>query len=259
MNALTRTILATGIAALIGASLPAQAQDAEEAEPSMIYDTRISIKPGHMRQFARGMAAWKECYLEHGGEDTWSIWRDRESSAVHWVSSMAGWADLGEDDAAGEACVSIVEMELAPHVTEVQSRFARSMPAWNRADEDDEVMNNVVRLHQFRVEDGDAFREAVSNMVAIWKEADFEHMPYWYDVIGNNAGEAGYFAAVGWENFAAMDEDRTSGNDVLVEAVGEEQAEAMWDAMRDALHDDWEYSTVLLSRMTELSHSEDDE
>lgn len=260
MRASSLTLLSAGILILIGSTLPVQADDHDEgAEARMIYDTRIGIKPGHFRKFRQGMAAWKSCYLENDGESTWSIWRDMESPAVHWVSSMEGWADMGEQDAASEACASIVEEQLAPHVTSVQSRFARSMPDWNREDDDDEVTNEVVRLHQFRVDDGSAFRAAVSSMAEIWKEAEHEHMPYWYDVIGNNAGEAGYFAAVGWENFAAMDEDRMGGNEVLVEAVGEERAEAMWDALSNSLHDDWEYSTLLLSRLGDLSHSPDSE
>jgi hypothetical protein len=90
------------------------------------------------------------------------------------------------------------------------------------------------------------------------KEAKYEHMGSWYDVIGSSSNEPDYFVVTHYDNFAAMDEDRTGPYNVVKEQAGEERADELWDQFGDSLKDDWEYFTVLLRRDTELSHSNDD-
>ncbi|MGK7296658.1 MAG: hypothetical protein ACNS61_12680 [Candidatus Wenzhouxiangella sp. M2_3B_020] len=235
------TVLVPGIAA------------AQEDESQMIEITEIDLKAGHWRKFADGMESYISCYEEEGGEGSWSAWWDVEHSTIHLVSQMDGWAEMDERDEASMKCWSVIEEEISPHITDVETSFARSLPDWSG----DAEGYDVVRLHRFRVDDGRAFRETVGTITGILKEAEYEHLGSWYDVIGNDAGEPDYFVVAHYENFAAMDEDRAGPYRTVVDAEGEERADELWAQFGDSLHDDWEYSTLLLSRSSDLGYSPD--
>ena len=247
-----RTLL-TGIAA--GIVLVPGVAAAQDDESHMIEITEIDIKAGHWRKFSAGMESYISCYEEQEGEGSWSAWWDMEHSTIHLVSQMDGWADMDERDEASMKCWSVIEEEIAPHITKVETSFARPLPDWSG----DAEGYDVVRLHRFRVDDESAFRETVGTVTDILEEAEYEHLGSWYDVIGNDAGEPDYFVVEHFDDFAEMDEDRAGAYRAVLDAEGEERADDLWEQFGDSLHDDWEYSTLLLSRSSELAYSPDED
>ncbi|NCO18537.1 MAG: hypothetical protein GW900_00510 [Gammaproteobacteria bacterium] len=225
---------------------------AQETPVRMLEITEIGVKIGHEMKFRVGVKAYLKCYGEKGGEGSWSTWRnvDGSGTSYHVVSSRSGWAELGKVDAARESCWPMIEEQVAPHMESVSTRFARHMPDWSGTPGDD---NTVVRLHQFRVEDGKKFREVVGAVTAVMKESKYPHLGSWYDVLGNSSNEADYFVVAYYKDFAAMDEDRQTAYEAVKASAGEQRADALWEDFGDSLTDDWDYFTMLLHRDDELS------
>lgn len=230
---------------------------AQETPVRMLEVTEIEVKLGHEMKFREGVKAYMQCYEEKDGAGNWSAWRNVGGSGTsyHIVSSHSSWAELGQTDAVRNACWSIIDEQVTPHVNSVSTSFARHMPDWSGTPGND---NTIVRLHQFRVEDGEKFREAVGAITTIMKEAEYPHMGSWYDMIGNSSDEPDYFVVAYYKDFAAMDEDRDGSYEAVKAAAGEERADALWDDFGDALTDDWEYFTMLLHREDELSRMAED-
>ena len=251
---ITKAILTLGASALLAASITAVAQD--EDESYILQITEVDIKLGHVSQFREALKPYHACLIENDDDASWSAWRNvgGDGTTYHFVSDMANWAEMDASDEAAEACWSEHRENVFPHVASVSNSFARPMPDWSGDAED----YSVVRLHQFRVDDGEQFREAVGAITSILKEAEHEHLGSWYDMIGNSSNEPDYFVVSHYENFAAMDEERAGPYKVVSEYAGEERADELWQQFGDALQDDWEYFHDMLRRDTELSHSNED-
>lgn len=252
---ITKTILALGASALLVSSMAAIAQ--EEDESYILEMTEVGIKLGHEAKFRDAVKPFNACIVENDADADWSAWRNvgGDGTTYWFVSTMTGWAEMDSPDQAGMKCWPEHVDNIMPHVSSISTSFARPMPDWSG----DAEGYNVVRLHQFRVDDGSAFREAVGAITSILKEAEHEHLGSWYDMIGNSSNEPDYFVVSHYDNFAAMDEDRAGPYSVVREHAGEERADELWEQFGDALHDDWEYFHVMLRRDTELSHSSSDD
>jgi len=251
---ITRTILALGATAALAASMTVIAQ--EEEESHILSMTEVGIKLGHVSQFRDALKPYHACLRENDDDADWSAWRNvgGDGTTYWFVSTMANWAEMDTPDEAGETCWPEHMENIIPHVELISTSFARPMPDWSGDAED----YSVVRLHQWRVEDGAAFREAAGAITSIMKEAEYEHMGSWYDMIGNSSNEPDYFVVTHFDDFAAMDEDRAGAYDVVSEHAGEARADELWEQFGDSLKDDWEYFHVMLRRDSELSHSSDD-
>jgi hypothetical protein len=242
------------VAVLAGSALLALSavSVAQDTPVRMLEVTEIGVKIGHEMKFREGVKAYMQCYEEQGGGGNWSAWRNVGGSGIsyHIVSFRSGWADLGQTDAARDSCWSKIDEQVSPHMESVSTSFARHMPDWSGSPGDG---NTVVRLHQFRVDDGEKFRETVGAITSIMKESDYPHLGSWYNVLGNSSNEPDYFVVAYYKDFAAMDEDRDGAYDAVKAAAGEERAEELWDDFGEALTDDWDYFTVLLRRDDALS------
>jgi len=244
-------IAATALTLSAGASIAV----AQESDNQMLSMTRIYLEPVSWGAFGAAMSEYIECYTENEGDQSWSAWRDVGNEVVWIVSSMDGWAAMDEERGeASRACYPILEENMPAVVKKTKTEYARYLSDWSDSAED----FDVVRLHQFMVEEGDEFREVVGKMTSMVKEAEDAPVGVWYSMIGVDAGEVNYFQVSQYENFAAMDADRPSYNSVMVEELGEEGAEEMWDEMMDSLADDG-YKTVLLARQPAWSYSTDEE
>jgi len=249
----THTLLTLGVCAVILFGPLAFAQ--QENDSHLLQITRVEVKFGHTSKFHEGMQAWKSCYVDNDGTNTWSVWNnvDGRAGVYHLVSPMDNWAALDSPEPAGHECRSVIEQEIAPHVTSVTTTHARHMPNWSGEADDYEV----VRLHQFRAAgNGRKFREAVGEITTILKDAEYDHLGSWYRVVGGDSRRPNYFVVEHFDNFAAMDEDRTDAYRALLDAAGEERGEALWEQFGNSLRDDWEYSSELLRRVDELSRAE---
>ncbi|NBB93535.1 MAG: hypothetical protein GVY32_10255 [Gammaproteobacteria bacterium] len=250
-----KKLLAAALAAAI--CMPVAADDHEDDGNQMLSIMDLSIQHGHGMQFREAMTAYMDCYVENGGTNEWSTWAavDGEPNRMMIVSNIEMWAELDADDPGDEACWPEHGPELTSHVSSANRQMFRRMPDWSG----DAEGYTVVQLHNFRVEDGEAFSEVVGEMVGMMKDAEYEHMGTWYDAVGNQRWAADYFVVDHYENFAAMDEDRKGVNGVMVDALGEEGAAEIWDRFGDTLADMEPYWTLTLRRVDSLSHMASDE
>lgn len=251
---MTKTMLALGASALLASSMTVTAQD--EDESPVLQMTRVEIKLGHGTQFREALKPYNACVAGKDPDASWGAWRNigGEGTSYWFVSTMANWAEMDEPNQATADCWPEHEDSVMAHVSSISTGFARRIAEWSGEAED----YQVVRLHQFRVDDGSEFREAVSAITSILKEAEYEHLGTWYRMIGNSSNEPDFFVVSHYDDFAAMDEDRPSLYSVVREHSGQERADELWEQFDDALKEDWEYFHVMLRRDLELSHSSDD-
>ncbi len=246
-------ILALGTCALLAAGSTAFAQ--ENNDGYLLEITKVGVKIGHDMKFNEDVKAYHQCLVEREYEGAWSAWSNvgGKGREYHFVSTMDNWAELDSVNEAVRACWSEHHDSLTSHARSVETYYARHMADWSG----DAEGYSVVRLHQFRVKDGRAFRETVGTIAGTLKEAEYPQMGNWYNVMGNDSTEPDYFVVVPYNNFAAMD-DSTSPYEALVEAAGEARAEELWEQFGNSLRDDSEYFTALLRREDDLSYSGED-
>jgi hypothetical protein len=245
----THTLLTLGVCAMLVFGSAAFAQ--QEDDSHMLQITRVEVNFGHISNFREGMQAWRSCYIDNDGSNHWSVWNnvDGRAGVFHIVSVMENWAGFDSPDSASRECRPVIEEQIAPHVTSVETIYARHMAEWSGEAED----YDVVRLHHFRAAgNGQQFRETVGEITGILKEAGYEHLGGWYSVIGGDSARPNYFVVDHYTNFADLDEDRTGPYQAVVDAVGEERGDALWEQFGESLRDDREYVSELLRRVAEL-------
>ncbi len=251
----TTAILALGVTAMLAASLPAVGQEDDDSYIMRITEVKVNL--GHEPKFREAVKSYHACVAENAPDEQWRAWRQVGGNGIgyHFVSRMANWAEMDEPNEAGRACWSEHGENIAAHVSSMSTRFARPMPEWSGNAEN----FSVIRLHQFRVKDGAAFREAAGAVASILKEAWDDYSAFWMRMVANSSNEPSYVRVSHWENFAAWDEDsdRDSAYDTVVAAVGEERADELWAQWDEALRDDWQYFTVILRADPELSRMGD--
>lgn len=252
MKARTKLLAAALVA---GFCLPVVADDHEEKSDPLLFIMELSVKHGHDMKFREAMTAYMACYAENGGADEWSTWApvDGAPNDMWIVSSMDMWAEMDSEDSAEQACWSEHGTELTSHIADANRRIHRRMDDWSGEAEG----YSVVKLHNFRVKEGDDFREIAGEMTGMMKDAGYEHMGTWYRSVSQQRWAADYFVVEHFDNFAAMDEDRKGVNGVMVDALGDEGAEQMWDRFGDTLADMEPYWNNILRRVDSMSHSPD--
>ena len=253
----TTKILAAAVA--LALALPAAADNHDKDGNTKLAIHHVHVKMGHGAQFRAGMEAYSACLAESDYKDAYSVWQslDGDRTGFHIVSQFELWAEFDEEDEISDACWAKDEIRdgIFNHMASWETHYAERMADWSgNADG-----YSIVRLHNFRVDDGSAFRSLVGEITGYMKEAKYEHMGTWYDVIGGSAWDADYFVVEHFANYAAMDEKRKGANGVLVDAVGEEKAEAFWDKFGDALTDEKGYWSELLQRRDSMGYSPEED
>lgn len=246
------TTAAISAALLVATSSAIMAQDEETDTPKLSMG-EITVKMGHSDEFRDGVAAWKACYLENNGESTWSTWQrmDGDSGSYYVNFNMSKWAEIDEDDAASEACSSVVDEQIAPHMKSSNWRWAEYMPDVSR--NASPAGHDVALVYFFRVEDGQKFNSVVSEVVAAVREVEGDARGYWYEMYGGDEHAADYLIAITFENFAEWDEDEPPGVwAVAAEHYGEEKAAELRADFRASVDAVWDYT---YRRIDELSHS----
>lgn len=249
---ISKLISALGACLVLGFATTAFAQEQED-EDYILEVTKVGVKIGQEMKFREAVKAYHQCLIDNEYEGNWSTWSNvgGEGREYHFVSTMNNWAEMDSPHQAGETCWAEHHDNLTPHANSVAVIFARPMSDWSGEAED----YTVVRLHHFRVDDNREFRDAVSAITSILKDAEYEHLGEWYQTIGGGADKPNYFVVAHYDNFAALDEDRTGPYQALVDAAGQERADELWEQFDDALRDDREYFSDLLRRDDELSYS----
>ena len=250
-------LLAAAVALTL--TLPAVADNHESEATQKLAIHHVHVKMGHGAEFRAGMEAYSACLAEGDYEDSYSVWQavDGDRTGYHIVASFELWAEFDEDDDVSDACWGKDEIRdgVFDHMASWETSYAERKPEWSGNAEG----YDVVKLHNFRVDDGAGFRSLVAEITGYMKEADYEHMGTWYDMMGGSYWGADYFVVEHFANFAAMDEKRKGANGVLRDAVGEEKAEEFWDKFGETLEDEKGYWSNLLARRDSMGYSPDDD
>jgi hypothetical protein len=243
----------------LACAMPAVADNHETDGSHKLAIHHVHVKMGHGAAFKAGMEAYSACLAEGDYDDSYSVWHavDGDRTSYHIVASFDMWAEFDEEDEVSNACWAKEGMRegIFDHMASWKTHYAERLPDWSGEAEG----YSVVRLHNFRVEDGSDFRALVSEITGYMKDAEYEHMGTWYDMMGGSSWNADYFVVEHFENFAAMDEKRKGANGVLVDAVGEEKAEEFWDNFGDTLTDEKGYWSNTLQRQDSMGYSPEDE
>lgn len=252
----SKTMLAAAAAMAATLPLTATAQDDGEAYHLAIHT--VNAKLGSIPEFRAGMEAYSNCLAENDGDSGYSVWRsmDGDRTGFHIVNRFDTWAEMDEDSPASDACWGNNEIRAGvfDNISSWETSYATKMPEWSGDAED----YTVVQLHNFRVSDGDDFRDVVGEMMGYMKEAEYEHHPDWFNVMPGGYWEADMFAVSHFADFGAMDEDRKGVMGVLNETVGEERAEQMWEAWGDSMEDMRGYWRETLALQPSMGYSPDD-
>ncbi len=228
----------------------AQAQDAERGFILSLGES--TIKPGHDAKFREGVQAWKACYLENGGEWTWSMWRrmQGEGTVYTLTSGMANWAEMDDNnDEAGKKCRSLVVDLIQPHIESSNYNLARSLPAWSMKGD---AENNVAWVTFWQVEDYPTFIATVKEVHDAMRTNEGDLRSYWYRSIGGGPDSFDYFAVTPYESFTAMDVERDGVWTVVENAVGKEKRDQLQEDFRGSVKESWSYIYTLVK---DLSHN----
>jgi hypothetical protein len=228
------------------------AQAQEEARGFILSLGESTIKPGHDDKFRDGVKAWKKCYLENGGDWTWSMWRrvQGEGTVYTLSSGMANWAEMDEAaDEAGKKCRSIVVEMIQPHIQSSNYSLSRSLPAWSKSES---VENNVAWVTFWQVENYATFVATVKSVQDIMRTAEGDLRSYWYRGIGGGTDSFDYFAVTPFESFTAMDVERDGVWTVVEKAAGKEKRDQLQEDFRGSVKESWSY---LYTRVKDLSHN----
>jgi hypothetical protein len=252
MNKTTK-LLAVAFAAAW--ALPGAADNHDKDASQKLAIHHVHVKMGHGMEFRKGMEAYSACLAENGYEESYSVWQavDGDRTGYHIVAPFELWAEYDDEDEISAACWAEEEIRdgVFDHMASWETSYAERLADWSG----DTEGSKVVKLHNFRVEDGSEFRSLVGEIVGYMKEAKYEHMGTWYDVIGGGYWDPNYFLVEHFENFAAMDEKRKGANKILVDTVGEEKAEQFWEKFGEALDDEKGYWSNKLVRRDSMGYS----
>lgn len=244
----------------LACSLPVVADNHEgDDESYKLTIHHVHAKLDSIPAFQAGMEAYADCVEENGAEEGYSVWRaiDGDRTKFHIVNQFGAWAEMDEDNEASAACWGneAIRAGVFDNMASWQTRHAEKMPAWSGDSEN----YTVVRLHNFRVEEGDDFRALVGEMMGYMEEAEYEHQPDWFDVMSSGYWTADFFAVSHYENFAALDEDRAGVDGILREAVGEQRADQIWEDWGDTLAEEKGYWRETIELQPSMGYSPDEE
>lgn len=227
----------------------AYAQD--EAQSQILSLSELTIKADHDSQFRSGVKDWINCYMENDGEWAWNMWRRVQGEGnVYILSSfMNNWAEMDENDPAGQECQSIVQNSIMPNIEKSEYNLARTIPELSKTEM---VENNVISVYFWRVKNGTLFRETVNEVESTIREAEGEPRGYWYSSVGGNTKAPHYFVVTPYSSFAAMDVEMDGVWTVVENEHGSNRREELQADYREAVDVSWSY---MFRKDTELSRS----
>lgn len=245
-----RRIMTAAIAGLLATGT--SAQEATEIEDYLLEIGHIQVEYDEMTAFTEALGAYKACYAGKGGKDGWAAWHNHDGAGFQYyiVSRIDRWSELDAVDEADRACWAEHAEALLDTIERFDTYYARKLPAWSGTSPE---ASKVVRLHQFRVDNGPEFRSTIGEITRIMKDAGYPHVGSWFDVQGGARDYPHYFAVEYFDDFAAMDEERAGPYQTVVDAAGAKIAEELWEQYRDSLENAGGYWNQLIHYNEALS------
>lgn len=203
--------------------------------------THIKVKMGHEAQFAEGVKMYKKCYVENGGEDTWSFWsRMQGKGTVYAVTSMMeNWAEMDkEPDTASRMCRTMFPSFIAPHMEEVYTSITSFMPSISK---DGSGTMDKVWVTYFQVKNEQDFMTVINAVTAEIKKAEGDERGYWYSFQGGSKDSPDYLVAWPFDKYADLDKDMDGVWTVYENAHGKKKTAEMRAMYRNAVEDSWGY------------------
>jgi hypothetical protein len=203
--------------------------------------THIKVKMGHEAQFAEGVKMYKKCYVENGGEDTWSFWsRLQGKGTVYAVTSMMeNWAEMDkEPDAASGMCRAMFPSFISPHMEEVYTSITSFMPSISK---DGSGTMDKVWVTYFQVKNKQDFMTVINAVTAEIKKAEGDERGYWYSFQGGSKDSPDYLVAWPFDKYADLDKDMDGVWTVYENAHGKKKTAEMRAMYRNAVEDSWGY------------------
>jgi len=239
-----KTILFVACFALL---LPTTTQAQEDQ--SVIMDlTAYTIKFGENSNFTEDVKKWKKCYKNNNGTGTWNVWHRLQGKGNIYVATnlFKNWAEMEQTDAAGKACRSIAMEFIIPHIENIEYNTTRSMPEFSRKTVLEGL--SLVWVTSFKVNDSEAFKEAVKEMSSAISKKEGDSRGYWYRFMGGEAAD--YFVSTPFTGFADLDTVREGIWELYENANGKSKSDALRQKFMDVIDEQWSYTYTL---ETELS------
>ena len=209
----------------------------QEEKGPLMHIMEFTIKEGHQKDFMSGLKDWKSCYLENGGEESWSVWSRMmgDGSVVSITFWSDNWAQLDEEDdpKISENCDPLVYDQLMPHVEKLNRMITRMKPGWSNSEPGD---GPIVVANFFEVDDYGSFEEVVSEVTETLRDENGNPRGTWFSVMSGKEGPD-YFVTERYDNFAGLDADRDGVWKTYADAHGESKMKEMREKFRNALGD----------------------
>ncbi|NBC28036.1 MAG: hypothetical protein GVY08_14330 [Bacteroidetes bacterium] len=239
-----------GLVMLLAFAGIANAQD--ENERQILSLTEFTIKPGHTSAFQEGVKSWKECYLDNEGTWTWNVWdRMNGKGSVYLLTSYtSSWAEMDEDDEAGQMCAPIVLQLIMPNVEVAENQYFYTMPDWSPTPSGEQ--SNFVEVAYFKISHYDRFVDLVTGVTGIIEDVEGDKRSSWYDSYGRSPGQFHYMSVVGHDSLASLDNPETNIWEVIIDAEGEDRRDELVDLYYQSVEESWMY---MYRRMEDMSYS----
>ena len=237
-------------ATLVLSSVPSAVFGQENGESSgdlyTVYDLHVRL--GEEPAFREGMTAWKDCYSEQDGKETWTAYRRLQGKGIVYavVFSNPTWEEIGRRDPAAQACQSVLRERIDPHLDAVETMISRFMPDISG----EPGPHELAEVYSFEVGDASAFMAVVEAVTGVMREDGEGLRGWWHYTRGGGPGTADFFVVDPFQDFAAMDEQRSSPWARYAAVHGEDAAAEMRTKFREAVDDEWSY---LYRRVADLS------
>ena len=224
--------------------------NAQSNNYTLLNSDEITVKPGHNAAFVEGVKQYKACYLENEGEGSWNMWRRQQGTGNVYVltGSMAKWAEMEEEDAAGQACYMIYLNLIFPHIESQATYTSTSMPEYSTTVPEGTKYASVT---YYEVSNESAFTNVVSTVSDAIKKKEGDFRASWYNIALAGPEAADFFAATFHKSFSELDVKRDTPAKIYTDLVGEDKAQELWDIWFSTLQNSWSFTYKL---ETELSN-----
>lgn len=250
----------THLLAAIAAMLIITPASVAQEEPAGLISMHVSLTPkaGHQAKFYDAMKAHIQWRAENGDPWEWTAYgmeNGTRLSTVHFRSGGHKFADIEAYNQSefGDMADDHYTQTVAPHVAEtalMTDRYLAEISAWPT-----EGDHPLIQLYEFELDPAkySQWRQAIGRIHQILQDNDWPEGYGWTQLVSggpiNNVVLA--IPMAGWGH---MDEDRNPYA-FVAEAVGEEEASALWASFYDAVEGEHSWAVRQIPELS-LHHAQ---
>ena len=242
-----KNFIAAVMVAIFGTGVLSAQNGASESE--ILTTTVITVKQGHNARFIEGVKNWKECYLKHNGKEKWTMWGRQQG--VGQVYIMAGtistWGEMETKNEVHNECYIALLNHVLPHIEEVKTRVATTMPEVSRSTPED---TRYIWVTYYNVREEHSFKEVIREITNAIKSKEGYPRGLWYNFQLGAPDTPNFMMVEPYKGYADIDIKRDSPAKIYTDAVGEEKANELWDKWFDTLEERWAYIYKLNPEMS---------